>query len=49
MLIPINRSLSEIEIPESGKIVHLKGFGFIKIFRFLNTDDEYEYWGNQQN
>lgn len=43
-----NRPLSDVEIPESGIIVHLKGFGFIKVFRYQNPDGEYEYWATNK-
>ena len=43
-----NRQISEIIIPECGGVVHLKGFGFIKIIRYLNKDGECEYWATNK-
>ena|GEM_PF-79132 len=38
------RPICELEIPEEGSVVHLKGFGFVKIFRHEDPDGQYEYW-----
>jgi len=37
-----NRQIQEIEIPEEGRVVHLKGFGFVKVFRTDSTDGDAE-------
>lgn len=39
-----NRRISEVEIPEDGRVVHLKGFGFVKVFRTDDKDDDARYW-----
>jgi putative transposase len=39
-----NRSLSEIELTESGTIVHLKGYGLVKVFKIVTPDGDSEYW-----
>jgi len=39
-----NRPLSEVEIAERGKIVHLKGYGLIKVFKIVAPDGDMEYW-----
>jgi hypothetical protein len=37
-----NRQIREIEIPEEGRVVHLKGYGFVKVFRTDSTDGDAE-------
>ena len=37
-----NRQIQEITIPEAGRTVHLKGFGFVKVFRTVSTDEDAE-------
>ena len=37
-----NRQIQEIDIPEEGRKVHLKGFGFVKVFRTVSTDGDAE-------
>mgnify|MGYP001812637051 CR=1 FL=1 len=39
-----NRPISEIFIPLQGGIVHLKGYGWIKVFKVAGTNDSIEYW-----
>jgi len=39
-----NRALSECAIREAGTRVHLKGYGFILVFRIDTTDGDTEYW-----
>ncbi len=39
-----NRAISELIIPVSGLIVHLKGYGWIKVFRTVGTNGDAEYW-----
>lgn len=39
-----NRPLSEVEIAESGTVVHLKGYGLIKVFKIVAPDGDIEYW-----
>lgn len=43
-----NRPVSELDIPDEGYVVHLKGYGFIKIFRHVNSDGECEYWATSK-
>ena len=38
------RPLCEGVISESGDIVHLKGYGLIKVFKTVRTDNDIEYW-----
>lgn len=39
-----NRAISEITIPEAGRWVHLKGYGWVKVFRTVGRDGDAEYW-----
>jgi len=39
-----NRSVSDIEIPPEGRVVHLRQYGFIKVFRIVHADGEPEHW-----
>jgi len=32
------RLIGELEIPPKGRVVHLKGFGFVKVFRTVSKD-----------
>jgi len=38
------RQVSEVEIAETGSIVHLEGFGSIKVFKIVAKDGDIEYW-----
>jgi len=33
-----NRPISEVEIPPKGRVVHLKGFGFVRVFRTVSKE-----------
>jgi putative transposase len=39
-----NRAVSEILIPPHGRRVHLKGYGWIKVFKIAGTNDSFEDW-----
>ena len=40
-----NVPISQIEIPVTGRIVHLKAFGMVKVFRTVSRDgDDVKYW-----
>ena len=39
-----NRAIREIFIPARGRVVHLKGYGWIKVFRTVGTHGYAEYW-----
>lgn len=39
-----NVPIEEIEIPPEGRIVHLKAYGFIKVFKIVFDDGDIEYW-----
>jgi len=37
--------LCELEIPEEGLRIHLRGYGWINVFRFVSTDRRTDYIG----
>ena len=39
-----NKPIKDVEIPQNGRIVHLKGFGMIKVFKTVSTKGDVEYW-----
>lgn len=39
-----NMPVSQIDIPASGRVVHLKEFGMVKVFRTVSRDGDVEYW-----
>ncbi len=39
-----NVQIHEIEISSEGRIVHLKAYGFIKVFKIVSKDGDIEYW-----
>jgi hypothetical protein len=39
-----NMQIKDIEIPPEGRIVHLKAYGFIKVFKIVAKDGDIEYW-----
>lgn len=39
-----NRPLSDWPIAEAGTVVHLRGFGFVKVFRIVRGNGDVEYW-----
>lgn len=39
-----NIAIREIEIPEEGRIVHLKAYGMVKVFRTVGRDGGAEHW-----
>jgi putative transposase len=39
-----NRPVSEIDIPPEGRVVHLRQYGFIKVFRIIHSDKDPEHW-----
>ena len=38
------RAVSEVPITSEGTIVHLEGFGLIKVFKVVSRDGDIEYW-----
>lgn len=43
-----NRAISELLIPLSGLVVHLKGYGWVQVFRTVGTDGDAEYWATSK-
>jgi len=39
-----NRAISTLDLPEEGQVVHLKGYGFIKVFKRAAPNGDSEYW-----
>jgi len=39
-----NVQINTVEIPSEGRVVHLKSYGFVKIFRTVFKDGNVEYW-----
>jgi len=39
-----NINVEKVEIPPQGIIVHLREYGFIKVFRIVPTDGDTQYW-----
>ncbi len=43
-----NRVISEIFISVQGRLVHLKGYGWVKVFRTVGTNGDAEYWATSR-
>jgi hypothetical protein len=43
-----NRAIRQILITVQGRLVHLKGYGWIKVFRTVGTNGDAEYWATSQ-
>jgi len=39
-----NVPIGAVEIPGEGRVVHLRGFGFVKVFRTVSKDGDAEHW-----
>ena len=39
-----NVPLQAVEIPGEGRVVHLRGYGMVRVFRIVATDGDTEYW-----
>jgi putative transposase len=39
-----NRALQDADIGADGSVVHLKGYGMIRVFRIVTPDGDTEYW-----
>jgi hypothetical protein len=37
-----NRRIENVPIPEDGRVVDLKGFGLVRVFRTVSTDEDAE-------
>ncbi len=43
-----NRPICDIFIPSQGRQVHLKGYGWVKVFKTVDTNGDAEYWATSQ-
>ena len=43
-----NRAIRDVFIPSPGRLVHLKGYGWIKVFRTVGTNGDAEYWATSK-
>ncbi len=43
-----NRPIEDILIPAHGRVVHLKGYGWVKVFKTVGTDGDDEYWATNR-
>ena len=43
-----NRAVSEILIPAEGRAAHLKGYGWIRVFKTIGTNGDFEYWATSK-
>lgn len=41
-----NRSISEVDVPEGGRVVHLMGYGMIKVFKIVSQDGDIKYYAS---
>jgi hypothetical protein len=41
-----NVAIEEIEIPKEGRVVHLRGYGMVKVFRTEAKNGEARYWAS---
>lgn len=39
-----NRPVSEVNISPTGTVVHLKGYGMVKVFKIVTPDGDIDYW-----
>jgi hypothetical protein len=39
-----NRPLASVDLAATGTVVHLKGYGLIKVFKIVVTENHIEYW-----
>lgn len=39
-----NRPLSDVNISPTGNVMHLKGYGFVKVFKIVALNGDIDYW-----
>ncbi|AKB36469.1 hypothetical protein MSSAC_1879 [Methanosarcina siciliae C2J] len=47
VFIPDNKGnvpLETVEIPPKGLVVHLRAYGFVKVFRIVSKDGDTQHW-----
>ena len=43
-----NRPVSQWSIPRHGRVMHLKGYGWVKVFKTVTPDGREEYWATSR-
>jgi hypothetical protein len=43
-----NVPVETVEIPAEGRVVHLKGYGMVRVFRIVAKDGDTEHWANRR-
>jgi putative transposase len=43
-----NVALSTLEIPAGGRVVHLRGYGMVRVFRTVSKDGDAEHWATSR-
>jgi hypothetical protein len=43
-----NRPIRDILIPPQGRVMHLKGYGWVKVFKTVGTNGDFEYWASSK-
>lgn len=41
-----NHPISDVDIPEGGRVVHLMGYGMIKVFKIVSQDRDIKYYAS---
>jgi putative transposase len=44
----VHHAISDIDIPNTGRVVHLRGYGFIKVFRTVDPHGNADYWATNR-
>jgi hypothetical protein len=44
----VHQAISDIDIPNTGREVHLRGYGFIKVFRTVDPHGNADYWATSR-
>ncbi len=39
-----NRAIAEVDIPQEGRLVHLRGYGMIKVFKVVSQNGDIDYF-----
>ncbi len=43
-----NRPIRDVLIPPQGRVVHLKGYGWVRVFKTVGTNGDVEYWATNR-
>lgn len=41
-----NRPLNQVDLAETGSVVHLKGYGLVKVFKIVAPNGDIDYWAS---